>query len=156
MLLCMPTKSNSTPDFLISCHKMSKASDPMKPKKEFSKSHAMRASCQRGPRANVLACQRAKIEPTSNLYMPTCQTACHYFNLASQRAKWRANFSTWCANVPKGVPIFQTFLLPNAMGNFYTLLLYKKFNTLLDTIVIHIICICIANKNCIIFYFYIS
>ena len=40
----------------------------------------------------------------------------------------------WYANVPNGVPIFHfgvpnfyTFLLRNAKGNFYTLLLYKKF-----------------------------
>ena len=96
MLLCMPTKSNSTPDFLISCHKMSKASDPMKPKKEFSKSHAMRASCQRGPRANVLACLRANVPKSSQLLIYICQ-----------RVKQRAIVLTWRPNVPNGVPIFQ-------------------------------------------------
>ena len=34
--------------------------------------------------------------------------------------------------------------------NFYTFLLYKKFYILLDIIVIHIVCICIVNKNCMI------
>ena len=48
--------------------------------------------------------------------------------------------------MPKGWPIFQIFLLRNAKGNFYTLLLYKKFYILL-IVVIHVICICIANKN---------
>ena len=65
-------------------------------------------------------------------------------------------FSIWCANVPKGVQIFQTFILQSAKGNFYTLLLYKKFYIILDIIVINIICICIVHKNCIILHFYTS
>ena len=58
----------------------------------------------------------------------------------------RANFSFWRANEPKGVLNFQTFLLRNAKGNFYTLLLYKKFYIILDNIVIHI-CIYIVHKQ---------
>ena len=62
-------------------------------------------------------CQRAwvsKSVPTSHFYVPinvlTCHKACQCFNLVCQRAKWRANFSTWRANnVPKCVPNFQTF-----------------------------------------------
>ena len=52
--------------------------------------------------------------------------------------------------------IFQTFLLRNGKGNPYTLLLYKKLYIILDIIVIHIICICIIDKNCIILHFYTS
>ena len=44
--------------------------------------------------------------PTSHFHVPMSQKTC-------QRAK--------------GVPIFQTVLLQNATGNFYTLLLYKNF-----------------------------
>ena len=89
------------------------------------------------------------------LYVPcapawsTCQrtnipNACHLLIFTCQRANKRA----------KGVPIFQTFLLWNAKGNFYTLLLYKTFCIIFDTIVIHILCICIIHKNCIILHFY--
>ena len=60
------------------------------------------------------------------------------------------------ANVPKRVSIFQTFLLQDAKGNFYSLLLYKKLYILLDIIVIHIICISIVHKSCIILHFYTS
>ena len=40
--------------------------------------------------------------------------------------------------MPKGVPIFQAFLLGNAVGNFYTLLLFKKLCIILEVVVIHI------------------
>ena len=78
---------------------------------------------------------------------------CQCLNVAWKCAKRRANFSTRRANVPNGVPIFRTFLLRNALGNFYTLLLYQKLYIMLDIIVIHIICI---HKNCIILHFYTS
>ena len=78
------------------------------------------------------------------------------FHLACQSAKQRANFSTWRAKVPKGVPIFLTLILRNAKGNFYTLLLYKKFYIILDIIVIHVICKSVVHKNCIILHFYTS
>ena len=68
-----------------------------------------------------------------------CHTACQCFNLACQR--------------PKSVPIFQTFLLRNAKGNSYTLLLYERFYIILDIILIHIMCVCIVHINCIILYF---
>ena len=146
--------------------------------KEFAKSRAMLAcvpassTCQRAYVPPWFTCERACVPPwftcqrtcvptcqkraKFSFYLPTCQTACHCFNLACQRAKRRANFSTWRANVSKGVPIFQTFLVRNAKENFCTLLLYKKLCILLDIIVIHIICICIINKNYIILYFYTS
>ena len=38
--------------------------------------------------------------------------------------------------MPKGMQIFQTFLLRNDKGNFYTLL-YKKLYIILDIIVLH-------------------
>ena len=79
--------------------------------------------------------------------MPTCQV-CQVFIFRCQCATRHANFSTWWANVPKSIPIFQTFLLWNAKGNFYTLLLYKTFYIILDIILIHIICIWILHTNC--------
>ena len=105
-------------------------------------------TCQRvNKRANVpkvcklfdLACQRAKSLTTFQLGV---QTTCQ--------------FSFCCANVPKGMPNFQTFFLRNVKGNFYTLLLYKKFYIILDIIVIHMICICFVYENCFILYFYTS
>ena len=90
--------------------------------------------------------------------MPTCLPAnvpkmCQLLIFMYQRAIICANFSSWCANVAKNVPIFQTFLLRNVKGNFYTLLLYNKFYIILDIILIHIRCICIIHINCIILYF---
>ena len=55
--------------------------------------------------------------------------------------------------MPKSVPIFQTFLLQNAKGNFYILLLYKEFYIMLDIILIHIMGICMVHINCIVLYF---
>ena len=57
-------------------------------------------------RCQVLACQRglrAKSVPGSHFYVPTCQKTC-------QRAIRLANVSTWHANVPNDVPIFQLCL----------------------------------------------
>ena len=93
-------------------------------------------ACQRGLRANVpkayqfliFTCQRASERanvpynvPVFQLNVPKCQKAYQCFNLACQRAKRRVSVSTWGANVPKGVPIFQTFFLRNAKGNLYSL-----------------------------------
>ena len=60
------------------------------------------------------------------------------------------------SSVPNGVPNFQIFFLRNAKGNFYILLLYKKFCIILDIIVVHMICICFIHKNCIMLHFYTS
>ena len=78
-------------------------------------------------------------------------TACQCFNMASQHAKRRPNFSTWRANVPKDVPILQTFLLRNAEGNIYTLL-YKKFFVILDIIIIRITCIFVSCINIVLYF----
>ena len=104
----------------------------------------------------------------------TCQRACIPAWFTSQRTcvltcQKRAYFSFLRANMPINVPtchnacqcfldvpIFQAFLLRNAKGNLYTLLLYKKFDIILDTIVMYVICIYIVHKNCIIFHFYTS
>lgn len=78
------------------------------------------SACPRGLRANLLAYQpglrankRANV-PNGGLIlelcMKTCQMARQFFNLVCQRA-----------NVPKGMSIFQTFLLRNAKENAYTL-----------------------------------
>ena len=80
-------------------------------------------------------CQRAKLVPTSHFHVPMYQKTC-------QRAE--------------GVSMFQSVLLQNAKGNFCTLLLYKKFCIILDIVVIHIICICIVHKNCVILHLYTS
>ena len=79
----------------------------------------------------------------------TCQHACQRGSRANvpkvcQFLIFTCQFSTWRANMPKSVPIFNTFLLQNAKGNFYTLLLYKKIYFILNIIVIHIICIYIS------------
>ena len=129
--------------------------------REFAKSRAMRANvvyvlaCQRSLLANV-TCLRANVPKACQLLIFTCKRVNKRANMACQRAKRRANFSTWCANLPKGVQIFQTLLLRNAKGNFYTLLLYEEFYIIHHIIVIHIICICIVHKNCIILHFYTS
>ena len=78
------------------------------------------------------------------------------FQLGVPRTKRRANFSIWRASLPKGVPIFQTFLLRNTKENFDTSILRKKFYIILGIIVIHIICIYIVHKYCIILHFYTS
>ena len=59
-------------------------------------------ACERGLRVDVLAYQRGLC--TNKLVK--CHKVCHCFNLVCQPAK----FLTWRTNVPKGVPIFQTFL----------------------------------------------
>ena len=61
-------------------------------------------ACQRGLRANGPAWNVPKAR---RLLMFTCQRAIRHANVLT----WRANFSTWLSNVPKGVPIFQAFLL---------------------------------------------
>ena len=125
------------------------------------------STCQRTCMPAWFTCQRACI-PTSQrrANVPClrangpwmCQRAYSVpmFYSTCQRAKWRANFLTWRANVPKRMPTFQAFLLRNARGNFCTLLLYKKFSIILDIIVIHIVCICNVHKHCIILHFYTS
>ena len=89
-------------------------------------------TCQRACLPAWLMCQRACV-PTCQkranfLFLrvnvpknvPTCHKTYQCFNLVCQRAKRRTNISTWRANVPESVPIFQTFILRNAKGNFYT------------------------------------
>ena len=109
------------------------------PRIEFAKLHAMHACmplwsmCQCACVPAWFTCQRACMPKACQLltfYMPnvpTCYTTSQCFNLACQRAKRLANFSVWCANVPKGMPVFQIFPLQNAKENFCTLSLYKKF-----------------------------
>ena len=79
----------------------------------------------------------------------TCQRACQLLIFTCQLSYGVPLFHL-------GVPLFQTFLLRNAKENFYTLLLYKKFYILLEIIVMHIICVCILIKNCVILYFFTS
>ena len=102
---------------------------------------------------NVPTCQRCANYSTWRANVPI---ACQFLNLGCQRAKWRGNFLFRRDNVLKYVLDFQTFLLRNAKGNFYTLLLYKKFYIILDIKVIHMICIRIVRKSCIMLHFYSS
>ena len=64
----------------------------------------------------VPTCLRANVPKACQLLIFTCQRA-------NKRAIRHANVSVWRVNVPKDVTIFQIFLLRNATGNFYTLLL---------------------------------
>ena len=105
----------------------------------------LRSNMSKACRFSIFTCQHVSVP----YGVPIC------FNLECQRAKWRANFSTWRANVRKGVPIFQTFLF-EMLKEIYILYYIKKFYILLDIIVINIICICIVNKTCIILHFYTS
>ena len=89
-------------------------------------------ACQHGLRANVI---RASVIYVWRCLRASVLKACQLLNSKCQRANKhairRASFSTWRIKVPNGVPkdvpIFRTLLLRNAKGNFYTLLLYKKF-----------------------------
>ena len=105
-------------------------------------------ACQRGLRANVLACQRG--------LRANVTKACQLLIFKCQRAIRRANVSTWRANVPDDVPIFQfgvpacqkacQFLKHSSFETFlYFILLYEKLYTVLDIIFIHIMCICIVH-----------
>ena len=115
------------------------------------------------PRGNVPTCQThanflflSVNVPINVMTCKRCANVANVVKLACQRAKQCANFSFWHANVPKGLPNFQTFFLRNAKGSFYTLLLYKKFYIILDIIVMHVIYICIIHKHFIILHFYTS
>ena len=88
----------------------------------------LRANVPKAYQFLIFTCQRASERanvsydvPMFQLNVPKCQKAYQCFNLACQRAKRRASVSTWGSNVPKGVPIFQTFFLRNAKGNLYSL-----------------------------------
>ena len=125
--------------------------------REFAKSLAMHAcmptwsTCQRALVPAWFTCQRVCMPASQKrakfsflrgnapINVPTCHTAYQSFNLTCQRAKRHANFSSWRASVPKGIPIFWTFLWRNDKENFYTLILCKKFYITIDIIVIHVI-----------------
>ena len=87
------------------------------------------------------------------VYVPTCSCASVVYVLLILRANVPYGVPMFQLDVPK-VPILKHFLLRNSKRNFYTLL-YKKCYIIRDIIVIHIMCICIAHKNCIIFHVWI-
>ena len=97
-------------------------------------------------------CLHAKSVPSSHFYVSTCHKACQCFNLACQCAKRCATFSSWHANMPKSVPVFQTFLLRNAKGN-SILYYYIKSSTLYLISYLYISCVCILHINFVILYF---
>ena len=115
---------------------------------EFAKSRGM---CVCMP-----TCFRASVVCVKTYLCANVPKACQLFIFTCQRAIRRAIVSTRRCNVPKGVPIFQILLSQNAKGVFYNLFLHKKFYFILDIIVIHIICLCILHKNCIMFHHYTS
>ena len=89
----------------------------------------------------------------------TCQRVC------VPTCQKRANFSFLHANVPYGVPLFYLDVPTCQMvcqffkhfcDQVLRMLSYKRLYILLDILVIHIICIFIVNKNCIILYLYTS
>ena len=102
-------------------------------------------------RATVVTWQR-KVPASVSM----CQKRTNFSFLRAKRAIRRANFLTWRAHIPKSMPIFQIFLLGNAKGNFYTLLLHEKFYFILDIIYIQIMCICMVHENFIRFHLYTS
>ena len=120
---------------------------------EFTKSLAIRVMLARV--AYVPTCQRPNVPNACQLLMFMCQRAykranvpkvCQLFNLACQRAKSLLIFQlgvptseTACQFFISVFRFFQIFLLRNAKGNFYTLLIYKIFYIILDIIVIHMI-----------------
>ena len=118
---------------------------------EHAKSRAMPpcvptwSMCQRGLRANVLACQRGlrtKVAKACQLLIFTFQRvirlAIFFFILACQRANKGAKFfKHFCYQVLRKISI---------------LYYYIKNSTFYLISVIHIICKCIVNKNCIIIF----
>ena len=102
--------------------------------------------CQRGLRANVLACQRGlrtNVAKACQLLIFTFQRVIPlaiFFILACQRANKGAKFfKHFCYQVLRKISI---------------LYYYIKNSTFYSISFIHIICICIVNKNCIIIYLY--
>ena len=101
-------------------------------------------------------CWRSSVVDVPTCFRGKVPKACQIFIFYVPFVIRRAIVLSRCANVPNGVLTFQTFLSRIAKENFYTILLHKEFYISLDIIVIHIICICIINKNCLILYFYTS
>ena len=122
-------------------------------------------ACQRGLRANVLACQRrlyGNVPKACQLLIFTCQRV----KKTSQCAKRRASISTWRTNMLNGVPIFQ-FGVPTrqracqflkhssyemlreiSILNYYN----KKLYIILDIILIHIMCIYVSYIKIVLYY----
>ena len=76
----------------------------------------------------VPTCLRSSLVYLPSICVPKFQKRANFSFLRANVLMYQTacQFSIWCANVPKGVQIFQTFILQNAKGNFYTLLLYKN------------------------------
>ena len=108
-----------------------------KTRASFSFLRANMPACNK--RANVPKCQMCSNYST---WCANVSKVCQFFILACQRAKSPANFS----NIPT-TKCYVKFLYFIIIWNFYVIL---------DIIVIQMICICIAHKNCIILHFYTS
>ena len=100
------------------------------------------------------ACLRANM-----VYVPTCLRNGVVYVSTCQCANKRANVPVFQLDVPTCHMLWQFFKHSSyEMLRDVSILYYyiKKFYIILGIIVIHIICICIVHKNCIIFHFYTS
>ena len=93
----------------------------------------------------VSACQIAKSMPVSHFYLSTCQCAMGVliFKLSMPTCKKACNTFKHS---------YYKMVRKNSINN----LLYRKFHLILNIIVMHMVCICIVHKNCIILHFYTS
>ena len=107
---------------------------------EFAKLHAIRACVPTWSTCQRVCVPTYQKRANFSSFLPTYHKVFQCFNLVFQRVKRHANFSTWRANVPKRMQIFQTFLLPNAKVNLCTLFLCKKLSIMLDIILIYTMC----------------
>ena len=119
---------------------------------ELAKSRAMPpcvltwSMCQRGLRANVLACQRGLRTNVAK----ACQLLIFTFQRVIQLAIF---FILACQRANKGAKFFKHFCY-QVLRKISILYYYIKNSTFYSISVIHIICICTVNKNCIIIYLY--
>ena len=109
-------------------------------------------ACQAGLCANMVyapACLRASV-----VYMPTWQKRANFSFLRS-RVSYGLQFFfiLACQRANKGAKFFKHFCY-QVLRKISILYYYIKNSTFYSISVIHIICICIVNKNCIIIYLY--
>ena len=113
--------------------------------------------CQRGLRTHVPnACQLLILMCQHANKCANVPKVCQLFNLVCQCAKRHASFLSWHANVLKGMPNFQTFLLWNAKGNVLGIKIVLCFISILHVILkksvqnfcfLKLFCSLIKNEN---------
>ena len=118
---------------------------------ELAKSRAMPpcvptwSMCQRGLHANMLT--------SRVVYVPTWQKRANFSFLRSNMSYRLPFFILTCQRANKGAKFFKHFCY-QVLRKISILYYYIKNSTFYSISVIHIICICIVNKNCIIIYLY--